>query len=142
MNILGVELQYDFFDADELEIYERENKRVADRIKEPTQYENKTTAEALRIQCGIVNDFFNAVFGEGTADKIFGGKNNIKDHMEAFGIVANEAMGCRGEFDAMVDKYSPNRAERRQEQRQQNKQNSTNFHRHAAHGGNGKKRNG
>lgn len=142
MNILGVELQFDFFDADELEIYERENKRVADRIKEPTQYEGKTTAEALRIQCGIVNDFFNAVFGEGTADKIFKGKNNIKDHMEAFGIVANEAMSCRGEFDAMADKYSPNRAERRQEQRQQNKQNSTNFQRHAAHGSNGKKRNG
>lgn len=142
MNILGVELQFDFFDADELEIYERENKRVVDRIKEPTQYEDKTTAEALRIQCGIVNDFFNAVFGEGTADKIFKGKNNIKDHMEAFGIVANEAMSCRGKFDAMADKYSPNRAKRRQEQRQQNKQKTTNFQRHAAHGSNGKKRNG
>lgn len=136
MNILGVELQFDFFDADELDVYERENQKVAEKIKEPTQYEGKTTAEALKIQCGIVNDFFDAVFGEGTAEKIFKGKNNIKDHMEAFAIVANEAMSCRDEFDAMTNKYSPNRAERRQ----MDKQNFSNFQRNANHGS-GKKRN-
>ena len=114
MNIFGTELEYDFFDADQLEVYERENQKVADTIKEPTQYEGKSTADAIRIQCRIVDDFFNAVFGAGTAQKIFKGKSNIRDHMEAFGIVAASAMDARGELDAIEDKYSPNRAERRQ----------------------------
>lgn len=142
MNIFGTELEYDFFDADQLEVYERENQKVADTIKEPTQYEGKSTADAIRIQCRIVDDFFNAVFGAGTAQKIFKGKSNIRDHMEAFGIVAASAMDARGELDAIEDKYSPNRAERRQieqKNRAAQKKGSRNFNCHAA--GKGKNHN-
>lgn len=131
MNILGVELEYDFFDADQLEIYERENQRVADDIKEPAQYEGKSTADAIRMQCHIVDKFFDAVFGEGTARRIFRGKANIRDHMEAFGQVAQGAMEARGELDAIEDRYTPNRAERRQEERDKRKaqtQSSRNYH--------------
>lgn len=142
MNIFGTELEYDFFDADQLEVYERENQKVADTIKEPTQYEGKSTADAIRIQCRIVDDFFNAVFGAGTAQKIFKGKSNIRDHMEAFGIVAASAMDARGELDAIEDKYSPNRAERRQieqKNRAAQKKGSRNFNYHAS--GKGKNHN-
>lgn len=139
MNILGVELEYDFFDADLLDQYEDANQRVQERIKEPTQYEGKRTGEALRIQCNIVNDFFDEVFGHGTADKIFHGKANIRDHMEAFGQVADAAMSCKGELDQITDKYNPNRAQKRAEQKQQGKQQSTNFNRNnAAHHNKGK----
>nr|DAM26084.1 MAG TPA: hypothetical protein [Caudoviricetes sp.] len=127
--VLGNELEYDFFDADLLEKYEDENARVKNRIQDQTQYEGKRTAEALRIQCGIVDDFFNALFGNGTSEKLFGGKNNIKTHMEAFGQVCEAAMSCNSELSAITDKYSPNRAERRA---QQNK-NSRNFNRNGSH---------
>ncbi len=135
MNILGVELEYDFFDADQLEVYERENKRVAEDIKEPSQYEGKSTADALRIQCGIVDRFFDAVFGTGTAKRLFHGKANIRDHMEAFGIVAQNASNSRAEFEAIENKYTPNRAERRQTERdtrQGQKQKTRNFNYYAA----------
>lgn len=140
MNVLGVELELDFYDADQLEIYERENKKVADTINEPTQYDGKSTADAIRIQCRILDNFFDKVFGAGTAQRIFKGKNNIKDHMEAFGIVANAAMEANAEFDAMADKYSPNRAERRAEQKRQgqNVQNFQSFQGHAHGNGKGK----
>lgn len=130
--VLGKELEYDFFDADLLEKYEKENLRVKERIQEPTQYDGKTTADSLRIQCGIVNDFFDKVFGNGTSEELFGGKNNIKDHMEAFASVAGAAMSCNGELKALTEKYSPNRAERRQSE----KQNIKNFNRNAAYHGN------
>lgn len=142
MDILGVELKYDFFDADQLEVYERENQRVAEDIKEPTQYEGKSTADAIRIQCHIVDRFFDAVFGTGTAKEIFKGKANIRDHMEAFGIVAQGAMDARVELDAVEEKYAPNRAARRQterDNRQAQKQKSRNFQQYAAV--NGKKDN-
>lgn len=144
MNILGVELEYDFFDADQLEAYERENKKVADDIKEPTQYEGKSTAGSLRIQCRVVDNFFDTLFGAGTAQKIFKGKANIRDHMEAFGIMAQGAMNARVELDEIEDKYTPNRAERRQaekENRQTQKQNSRNYQHYAAGKGKGKGKN-
>jgi len=139
INVLGIELEYDFFDADLLDKYEDANQKVKDRISEPTQYEGLKTGEALRVQCCIVNDFFDEVFGEGTADKIFHGKSNIKDHMEAFGQVANAAMSCKGELDQITDKYAPNRVQRREEQKANNKQQSKNFNRNnAAFHGKGK----
>ena len=132
MNILGVELKLDLFDADVIEVYERENKRVVDRIHENGQYDGKTTAEAIRYQCGVVNDFFDSLFGAGTAEKIFKGKSNIKDHMEAFGIVAKAAEDANVEFNGVLDKYTPNRAERRQAEKQQQKQVSRNYQRNYA----------
>ena len=140
MNVLGVELDYDFFDADQLEVYERENKRVAETIKEPSQYEGKSTADAIRIQCRIVDRFFDEVFGAGTAKRIFHGKANIREHMEAFGIVAQGAVNARGELDAIEDKYSLSRTERRQAERnnrQAQKQKTRSFNQYAA--GKGKK---
>lgn len=142
MTILGVELEYDFLDADQLEVYERENQKVVEDIKEPTQYEGKSTADAIRIQCHIIDRFFDAVFGAGTAQKLFKGKKNIRDHMEAFGIVAQGTWDARGELDAVEEKYDPNRAARRQaerDNRQTQKQNSRNFQRYVA--GKGKKHN-
>lgn len=142
MTILGVELEYDFLDADQLEVYERENQKVAEDINEPTQYEGKSTADSIRIQCHVVDRFFDAVFGAGTAQKLFKGKANIRDHLEAFGIVAQGARDARGELDEVEEKYAPNRAARHQAERdnsQIQKQNSRNFQRYVA--GNGKKHN-
>lgn len=142
MNVLGTELELDFFDADQLEIYERENLKVKEDIKEPTQYEGKSAADSIRIQCHIVDKFFDAVFGDGTAKRLFKGKCNLRDHMEAFGIVSQGAMESRKEIDALNDKYSPNRADRRlieKNNRKTQKQNSKNYNYHAA--GKGKNRN-
>lgn len=140
MNILGVELRdIDFFEADELERYEQENQRLMDRIQDNEQYVGKSTADSLRIQCGIVNDFFDAVFGAGTADKLFNGKNNIKDHMEAFATVSQAAVDSRKEFDAMQDKYSFMRAERQpQPVNREQRRAMDNASRNAAYGGYGK----
>lgn len=142
MNILGIELDYDFFDADQLEVYERENKKVVEDIKEPSRYEGKSTADALRMQCGIIDRFFDTLFGAGTAQKIFKGKANIRDHMEAFGIMSQGAMNARAELEKTLDKYTPNRAERRQadkENRQAQKQNSRNYQHNSSGKGKGNK---
>lgn len=142
MNILGIELDYDFFDADQLEVYERENKKVVEDIKDPSLYEGKSNADALRMQCGIIDRFFDTLFGAGTAQRIFKGKANIRDHMEAFGIMSMGAMNARAEFEKTLDKYTPNRAERRQadkENRQVQKQNSRNYYHNSSGKGKGNK---
>lgn len=135
MDILGMEMEYDFLDADQVEAYERASRKVVEDIKEPSQYEGKSTSDALRIQCRIVDDFFDSLFGAGTAQKLFKGKANIRDHMEAFGTVAQNAMGAKDELEAIQDKYAPGRAGRRQaekDRQKSQKQNSRNFQYHAA----------
>lgn len=132
MNILGVELVLDLFDADVIEAYEKENQKVVDRIQDNGQYAGKSTADSFRYQCSVINDFFDAMFGFGTAEKIFKGKNNLRDHIEAFGIVTKEAEDSGVEFRELIGKYTPNRAERRQAE----KQGSRNYQRnYAAHNG-------
>ena len=113
MKISGVELQFDFFEADNIDLFNKELEKVRDDIKKPEQYEGKTTGESLKIQCKIVNEFFDKIFGNGTAEKLFGTKNNIKDHMEAFAQAIALSQEAGREIDRIVNKYQPNRAERR-----------------------------
>ena len=136
MNILGVELELDVFDADVIEVCEREFAAVKDQVGNKENYKGMSSADGIRFQCRKINDFFDHVFGEGTAEKIFKGKSNIKDHMEAFSVVSNEVTASKDKFTAMVDKYTPNRAERRAEQKAAMKQHSKNFNRNGGyHGG-------
>ncbi len=130
MKILDVELEYDFLDADLLEKYEKENQKLADTIKDPQKYEGLSTADSIRVQCKIVDEFFDALFGKGTADQLFHGKAHIGHHMEAFGQMAEAAKNSSQDFARIEEKYSKNRAERRSENKQKNKT----YHQHHKHG--------
>ncbi len=121
MQILGVEFEFDFCDADQAEAYERELRRVVTRVNDKKQYEGKSNADGIRIQCRIIDDFFNALFGGGTADRLFHGKVNLREHMEAFGEVSNAAKKSSDDLRTLSGRYAPNRAARRQEQKQQKK---------------------
>lgn len=138
MNILGVELELDVFDADVVEVCDREFTAVKDQVGNKENYKNMSSADALRFQCRAINNFFDKVFGEGTAEKIFKGKNNIKEHMEAFATVSDEVASSKDQFNALIEKYSPNRAERRANQKAAQKQHSKNFNRNGGYYG-GKK---
>lgn len=118
MKILGEELEYDFLDADLLEKYEKENQKLVDTIQEPEQYEGLSTADSMRLQCKIVDEFFDALFGKGTADKLFGGKAHIGHHMEAFGQMAESAKQSGQDLAQIEEKYTKNRAERRKDHKQ------------------------
>ena len=58
--------------------------------------------------------------------------SSMKSLAKAFASVADAAMNCNSELNALTEKYSPNRAERRSAE----KQNSKNFNRNAAYHGN------
>lgn len=112
MQVLGAELTLDFNDVDQYEIYERENKAVIDKVANKEQYVAISVAEGYRLQCRAIDTFFDNVFGEGTAQNIFKGKCNIKEHIEAFGIVSSEAAKSADELNRLASTYAPDRAER------------------------------
>lgn len=115
LKICGQELELDLFDADTMEIYEKSLNKVVERSKEAAKHTELSNAEGIRETCGIVKDFFDEVFGDGTAEKLFKGKNNLAICMDAFGIVSSEAGKMKGQVNAITNKYNLNRAQRRQE---------------------------
>lgn len=121
ITVNGITLELELMDADNMEKYEDLNKEISDKIAEPTQYEGLSGSEQMRIQCRHVDNFFNELFGEGTSERIFPSKNNLKIRMEAFGQASQMSTDIRNEIKNITNKYSPQRAANRDPKRYQQK---------------------
>lgn len=114
INISGVELELDIYDVDVYEKYEHEVNEVSRKVNEESP-EGLSTAASLRYQCGVVKDFFDAVFGPGTAEELFHGKNNIRDTNDAYLTVIKAVSADMSEYTASINeeyasvsaKYAP-----------------------------------
>ncbi len=112
MKILDVEIDFDLFDADQVEKFEIEAKKVLEASK-TTKIEDLSFSEALRAECQIVEDFFDNVFGRGISDKLFKGKKNLTEHIKAFEEIVSEKARKQTELEATLNKYLPNRDSRK-----------------------------
>ena len=119
--INGTELELDLLDADVMEKYERLNAEIVRKIQEPTQYEGISASEGMRKQCRYVDSFFDKLFGDGTAQRVFGGGSNLGLRMDAFAQVCAASQNTRGELNAIAEKYSVGRLQNREQRRQQPK---------------------
>lgn len=135
IKINGIDLELDLLDADVLEKYEHLNKEIVRKIQEPTQYDSISTADGMRKQCRYVDEFFDKLFGDGTAQKVFGGGNNLGVRMNAFAQVSAASKNIRQELTSISDKYGIGRIQNREQRRQQQKHGKQNNRNH----GNGSK---
>lgn len=118
MRIKNIEVEFSFSDADDLERLENSAKKVKEISAE---YEKKelSVSEAIREECKIINDFFDEVFGEGISEKLFNGKNDLKEHIDLFKDIIDEKVRQTNAFQNMYNnieynsKYMPNREQRR-----------------------------
>lgn len=115
VNVCGVDLEMDIYDVDFYEKFESEVRNVNHKVNEIPSKRGETAAQQLRRQCKAVKEFFDIVFGTGTAEKLFHSKNNIKDCTVAYQTVisaAGAAMSAYNEettkaFDEIRTKYAP-----------------------------------
>lgn len=112
MKIRNVEIEFDFFDADSVELFENELKKVQEKCEKKKKAE-MSMSEAIKEECKIVDEFFDNVFGEGTAQKIFGGKMNLVEHIKCYEDIINEKIAQEEDLQSTFDKYQPNREQRR-----------------------------
>lgn len=112
LEINGVALEFDILDADTAERYESATEAVVKQLGE-LDLDKMSQAEAIRQECYIVFDYFDAIFGEGTAKTIFGEKTNIGICAAAMEQVSNSAAEQNKAFSDRLTKYRPNRASRR-----------------------------
>ncbi len=115
MLIMGYELpDIDVFDADIMEKTESASRKVIEECKSVRAI--KKPSEAIRKQCGAVAEFIDTLFGEGTAVKIFKGKTNLMQSIQAFEEITEAINKSRQEqseeLQRLLSRYSPKRASR------------------------------
>lgn len=108
MKILDVEIDFDLFDADQVEKFEIEAENVLKMSKE-AKIDKMTFSEALRQECLMIENFFDNVFGKGISVKLFKGKKNLTEHIKAFEEIVEEKTRKQTELETTLNKYIPNR---------------------------------
>ena len=118
MKLGSIEVEFSFTDADDLERFENAAKKVKE-LSSQHKKEELSVAEAIRKECEIINNFFDEVFGNKISEKIFKGKNDLKEHMELFVDIVNEKVRQTQAYQNMYNnieynsKYMPTREQRR-----------------------------
>lgn len=115
VTIYGEEFEIDFLDADDMERVENACENVMKKNKVET-FTGMSQSQLIRAQCQIIFDFFDEVLGEGAHRRIFKGKVNLTQALNAYDIFLTAKNDSVKELSSIRDKYSPNRAQRRAEQ--------------------------
>lgn len=124
LNINGVELDFNLYDADVVERYEEANDKVIE-MDTPESTKGMRMSEIIKHRCIIVEEFFDHVFGEGTSEKLFGGKKDLQIHVDAFKTACDYVVQFSDSMIMKSKKYSPNRAQRRQQLKGRKKKKNT-----------------
>ena len=115
MKVKDIEVNFSFTDADDIERFENEARKVEEKAK---NYEKKeiSVSEAIREECNVIEEFFDNVFEKGISQKLFKGKKDIAEHINLFQDIVNakleQTKGLQNIYDNL-DRYMPNRETRR-----------------------------
>ena len=114
MTINGVEFDnIDFTDADLLEKIDKECIEVDKKAEQLRKdKENLSLAEGIRQECKIVKEFFDNVFGEGTSEEVFKGKDSLTECLNAYEDIMNAYQEQYKVYYDRINQYSPDRLER------------------------------
>ena len=115
MTINGYEIDIDFTDADVIERIEEGSKVLyngAEELKKQKDDKNFDLAEGIRQECKMIKDFFDYVFGEGTSEKIFKGKNSLNLCLKAYEDIVEMRDKQFDDFNNKINSYSPDRLKR------------------------------
>lgn len=125
MKILEKEIDFDFFDAEQMEKYEKESEVAQKEIKNMmTNIKTMKQSELINSTCETIENCFDNIFGEGSSKEIFEGKRNFRLCLKAFKDLVKARKEQEDELDVeMADfekelkeigiEYKPNRATRR-----------------------------
>lgn len=123
MKINNVELKdIDIYD---LEVAETWEKIKNEAISLEDEVKGLSAVASIRFQCNFVFNAFNSLFGPDTDKKIFGDRVNLIVCLDAFQELANNL----DKSASRIEKYSPNRLERRNTNR--NKGNNRRYVQHS-----------
>lgn len=112
MKLKNIEIEFDFLDADDVEKLENAYQKVVDET-EKFKKQELSMSEEIRVECKIIDEFLDNVFGEGIAQKLFNGKMSLKEHTDIFQEILDEKIKYSKDLENVYQRYKPNKEERR-----------------------------
>lgn len=112
MKIRGIEVNFNFLDADDAERFEKEAEKVVKEC-EIKGKQQMSYSQTIREECMVIDNFFDNVFGTGISKKMFNGKYNLEEHLKAFEDIVKEKLEQQKGLQSTFDRYQPNREQRR-----------------------------
>lgn len=90
ITIKGKEFNFNFLNADHVQKWENSRKVVEERYKDiaeadPEKMDLQEYANLLRKACGAIFDLFDGIFGDNTANDLFGSECDFEVCIDAFG---------------------------------------------------------
>ena len=120
IEINGIKLEADFMDADFVGYYEESTKHLQEHALAQKNKHYDSLREGYLDQIGAVNVYFNDIFGEGTADKIFKGKEkNLMTHLRAVETLTTWGNSEKKKLSDFTNKYTQRQAAQAQRQKAQ-----------------------
>ena len=118
MKLKNIEVDFSFTDADDVERFENEARKVKEKA-DNSEKKEMTASEIIREECNIIEEFFNSVFGEGISNKLFNEKKDIVEHIKLFEDIVKAKVEATKDIQNIYDniensdRYKPNRETRR-----------------------------
>lgn len=118
--INGVTLEGDFMDADFVGPYEEATNKMAEKAQLNQGKKYDSFADSIIEQCTLVDEMFDNIFGEGTAEKLFkGSERNLMVHLVAVEDLTSWANGERKKLNDFTNKYTQRQTTQKQFQKYQ-----------------------
>lgn len=103
----GVTLNGDFFDADFIDLYQAEMNELLRKGEELKGRKFATLSEAYRANIDAVEEFFDNVFGAGSAERVFAEcRSNVKSHLAAVVELKDCQLAQNKELNDLTNRYS------------------------------------
>lgn len=132
--INGVTLQGDFMDADFVGPYEEATKKMQATATASRGKQYASVAEGYLEQCRTVDEYFDDIFGPGTAVKVFqGSEHNIMVHLKAVEELTNWAQSEKKKLNDFTNKYTQRQNAQIQRQQMQQFVSGKNSHKGGKH---------
>ena len=116
-------MDFDFYDADQMEVFEEAFEKASIEINKALAKKDKQSV-MIREVCGATINMLDDIFGEGTANEVFGGETNFKQCIAVFTELVKERSKQDEELNIEINamagivkekeiEQQPNRATRR-----------------------------
>lgn len=105
ITVKGMEFDLSFTDADVIERYEEAAKKMRGAVADKARFKGMSTADALREQCRIMEEFIDTVLECDSSDLFFAGKCDILEHMKICEEMNEKSAEARKMLADISNKY-------------------------------------
>lgn len=105
VTIKGIDFDVSFTDADVIERYENAALKMRNAVADKTKFRSMSTANALREQCRIMEEFIDTTLECDSLNVLFGGKSDLLEHIKVCDEMNTRAAEAKKALADISNKY-------------------------------------